>query len=135
MEPPGWVQELVSSPLVREAHKYSKFIHGCAMLTPELVPSWPVWIREFSPDRKKDNLPHRNESKPHNNEFGIEMEEFGESNKVSVSSKTQYRAPSPGIFTKVRNFFDFDRRFPRLNDAESKMSKYTLFLHYINYFF
>lgn len=43
---------------MRIAHKFSKYIHGCAMLVPELVPGWPEWIHEFEKieEQKKEAM-------------------------------------------------------------------------------
>ena len=35
--PPEWVRDLMDSGLITEVHKSSKFIHGCAVLFPEMV--------------------------------------------------------------------------------------------------
>ena len=45
---PDWVQDLMSSGLLTEVHKSSKFIHGTAVLFPELVQSVPYWIDDES---------------------------------------------------------------------------------------
>jgi hypothetical protein len=41
---PAWVQELLDSGMLLEVHKFSKFIHGCAVLLPEDVVGVPYWI-------------------------------------------------------------------------------------------
>ena len=46
--PPEWVQGLMSSGLITEVHKMSKFIHGTAVLFPELVQAVPYWIDDES---------------------------------------------------------------------------------------
>lgn len=46
--PPEWVQDLMSSGLITEVHKMSKFIHGSAVLFPELVQAVPYWIDDES---------------------------------------------------------------------------------------
>jgi uncharacterized membrane protein YidH (DUF202 family) len=47
-EPPGWVAELQNSGMLYEVHKFSKFIHGCAVLLPEYVRAVPYWIDDAS---------------------------------------------------------------------------------------
>eukprot|EP00696_Hemimastix_kukwesjijk_P015625 gnl/Hemi2/3849_TR1352_c0_g1_i1.p1 gnl/Hemi2/3849_TR1352_c0_g1~~gnl/Hemi2/3849_TR1352_c0_g1_i1.p1 ORF type:complete len:751 (-),score=282.81 gnl/Hemi2/3849_TR1352_c0_g1_i1:75-2207(-) len=47
-ECPEWVNELVNSGLVHECHKYSKFIHGSAVLLKEDVRSLPYWLDDLS---------------------------------------------------------------------------------------
>ncbi|KAL6618058.1 hypothetical protein LY90DRAFT_700136 [Neocallimastix californiae] len=43
-EPPQWINELTSSYLVEAVPKFSKFMHGCAMLIPEKVKINPYWF-------------------------------------------------------------------------------------------
>ena len=47
-EPPLWVQELQSSGMLYEVHKFSKFLHGCATLLAEDVMSVPYWVDDVS---------------------------------------------------------------------------------------
>mmetsp|Transcript_9807 Transcript_9807/g.11725 ORF Transcript_9807/g.11725 Transcript_9807/m.11725 type:complete len:386 (+) Transcript_9807:39-1196(+) len=48
MGAPQWVSDLQNSGLIYEVHKYSKFIHGCAVLLPEDAQSVPYWIDDAS---------------------------------------------------------------------------------------
>jgi VTC domain/Domain of unknown function (DUF202) len=48
MSPPQWVTDLQNSGLLYECHKYSKFVHGCAVLLPEDVQYVPYWIDDVS---------------------------------------------------------------------------------------
>jgi hypothetical protein len=48
MAPPKWVTDLQNSGLLYEVHKFSKFIHGCAVLLPEDVRSVPYWVDDAS---------------------------------------------------------------------------------------
>lgn len=48
MVPPQWVTDLQNSGMLYECHKYSKFVHGCAVLLPEDVQSVPYWIDDVS---------------------------------------------------------------------------------------
>jgi len=41
---PEWVKVLVDSSKLIPVHKFSKFIHGCAVLMPDEVQSLPYWI-------------------------------------------------------------------------------------------
>lgn len=45
---PRWVQELLESGMLQEVHKFSKFIHGCAVLLPEDVQAQPYWIDDVT---------------------------------------------------------------------------------------
>lgn len=48
MTPPKWVTDLQNSGMLYECHKYSKFVHGCAVLLPEDVRSVPYWVDDVS---------------------------------------------------------------------------------------
>ena len=46
--PPKWVTDLQNSGLLYEVHKFSKFIHGCAVMHPEDVRAVPYWVDDAS---------------------------------------------------------------------------------------
>ncbi len=46
--PPQWVSDLHNSGMLYEVHKFSKFIHGCAVMFPENVRSVPYWVDDVS---------------------------------------------------------------------------------------
>ena len=45
---PPWVTDLINSGMLMEVHKFSKFIHGCAVLLPDEVLAVPYWIDDIS---------------------------------------------------------------------------------------
>jgi SPX domain protein involved in polyphosphate accumulation/uncharacterized membrane protein YidH (DUF202 family) len=47
-QPPEWVRDLMDSGLITEVHKSSKFIHGSAVLFPDMVQAVPYWIDDAS---------------------------------------------------------------------------------------
>ena len=48
MTPPKWVTDLQNSGMLYECHKFSKYVHGCAVLLPEDVQAVPYWIDDVS---------------------------------------------------------------------------------------
>ena len=46
--PPQWVTDLQNSGMLYKVHKFSKFIHGCAVMFPEDVRSVPYWVDDAS---------------------------------------------------------------------------------------
>jgi uncharacterized membrane protein YidH (DUF202 family) len=74
-EPPGWVRELTASHLVEAVPKFSKFIHGCVSLFPNLIDLLPFWIPQMHVDIRKP-ITHR---------FGIERP--GQSLSISTSDE------------------------------------------------
>ncbi|KZF20730.1 SPX-domain-containing protein [Xylona heveae TC161] len=51
---PEWVSDLMSSHLVKEAPRFSKFVHGVAQLFEDQVNSFPFWLGELDTDIRKD---------------------------------------------------------------------------------
>lgn len=49
-----WVADLMSSHLVKEAPRFSKFVHGVAQLFEDHVNSFPFWLSEVGTDIRKD---------------------------------------------------------------------------------
>lgn len=49
-----WVSELMNSHLVKEAPRFSKFVHGVATLFEDYVNSFPFWLSEVDKDIRKD---------------------------------------------------------------------------------
>lgn len=49
-----WVEELISSHLVHAAPRFSKFVHGVAVLFDDYVNSFPFWLGEMDEDIRKD---------------------------------------------------------------------------------
>ena len=45
---PEWVTQLINSGMLHEVHKFSKFIHGCAILLPEDIRAVPYWVDDPS---------------------------------------------------------------------------------------
>ena len=49
-----WISDLMSSHLLKEAPRFSKFIHGIAMLFEDQVNSFPFWLSDLETDIRKD---------------------------------------------------------------------------------
>ena len=49
-----WVGDLMSSHLVKEAPRFSKFVHGVAQLFEDHVNSFPFWLSDLEIDIRKD---------------------------------------------------------------------------------
>jgi hypothetical protein len=61
-QPPDWIRELTASHLVEAVPKFSKFIHGSAILFPKRINLLPFWIPQMDVDIRK----------PVSHHFGIE---------------------------------------------------------------
>ena len=49
-----WLSDLMSSHLVKEAPKFSKFVHGVAQLFEDYVNSFPFWLSDLETDIRRD---------------------------------------------------------------------------------
>lgn len=49
-----WVADLMSSHLVKDAPRFSKFVHGVAQLFEDCVNSFPFWLSDLEMDIRKD---------------------------------------------------------------------------------
>ncbi|KAL8861034.1 MAG: hypothetical protein Q9178_002547 [Gyalolechia marmorata] len=49
-----WVGDLTSSHLVKDAARFSKFVHGVAQLFEDYVNSFPFWLSDLETDIRKD---------------------------------------------------------------------------------
>ncbi|ETN43864.1 uncharacterized protein HMPREF1541_10995 [Cyphellophora europaea CBS 101466] len=50
----AWLADLMSSHLVKEAPKFSKFVHGVAELFEDYVNSFPFWLSDLETDIRRD---------------------------------------------------------------------------------
>jgi SPX domain protein involved in polyphosphate accumulation/uncharacterized membrane protein YidH (DUF202 family) len=51
---PRWIEEIIEGPLVEHVHKFSKYLHGCAVLYPSSVSEIPYWLPQCDTDIRKD---------------------------------------------------------------------------------
>ncbi|KAL8704882.1 MAG: hypothetical protein Q9201_001998 [Fulgogasparrea decipioides] len=49
-----WVRDLMASHLVKEAPRFSKFVHGIAQLFEDHVNSFPFWLSDLETDIRRD---------------------------------------------------------------------------------
>ncbi|KAF2840431.1 SPX-domain-containing protein [Patellaria atrata CBS 101060] len=49
-----WISDLMDSHLVKEAHRFSKFAHGVAILFEDYVNSFPFWLSQVETDIRRD---------------------------------------------------------------------------------
>lgn len=49
-----WISDLMSSHLLKEAPRFSKFVHGVASLFEDHVNSFPFWLSDLETDIRKD---------------------------------------------------------------------------------
>lgn len=49
-----WIQDIMNSHLVKEAPRFSKFVHGVAQLFEDYVNTFPFWLSEMEVDIRRD---------------------------------------------------------------------------------
>jgi len=49
-----WIQDIMNSHVVKEAPKFSKFVHGVAQLFDDYVNTFPFWLSEMEVDIRRD---------------------------------------------------------------------------------
>lgn len=49
-----WIDDLMSSHLVKEAPRFSKFVHGVAQLFEDYVNTFPFWLSQIETDIRRD---------------------------------------------------------------------------------
>ena len=47
-DPPAWVDDPIRSGCLTEVPKFSKFMHGCAVLFPDIAQEVPYWVDDVS---------------------------------------------------------------------------------------
>ncbi|KAK7203615.1 VTC domain-containing protein [Myxozyma melibiosi] len=84
---PSWIKDLMSSHLVKEAPKFSKFAHGISMLfdDEEYINVLPYWLSELEKDIRRDPEQAYAEE--------LNRKKFGDDQPLSISLK-QVTSPS-----------------------------------------
>ena len=91
-----WVSELRSSHLVKEAPRFSKFVHGVATLFEDFVNTFPFWLGELDTDIRKDpESAFRQDQEKKAKE--AEDEEIAGSFQARGSSALSSKAKSSGV--------------------------------------
>lgn len=86
-QPPEWIRELTASHLVEAVPKFSKFIHGTAVLNPSRIKLLPFWMPQMDVDIRK----------PVSHRFGIERP--GQSTDMSTSENLDDDSDDEDIVT------------------------------------
>ena len=99
-EPPKWANALISSHLVEEVPKFSKFIHGCATLFSETVPLEPYWLSQMATDIRRPP-PRELEDEPEDVGLAGSSEEASSAGKEPLYPKKTAVAGEPHITIQV----------------------------------
>ncbi|KAI9687009.1 MAG: vacuolar transporter chaperone [Bogoriella megaspora] len=114
-EPPQWIRELTASHLVEAVPKFSKFIHGTAVLQPDRIKLLPFWIPQMDRDIKK----------PVSHHFGIER--AGTSQETSTGNLDEDSEDEEGLGRELDEDEDDrgdDEALGRLRAARDAMEQH-----------
>lgn len=106
-EPPQWIRELTASHLVEAVPKFSKFIHGTAVLNPKRIKLLPFWLPQMDVDIRK----------PISYKFGIERP--GQSTDLSTSGAMDDETDDEDGFSEE----DDDEHDDRNNDEDENIRR------------
>lgn len=100
----AWLQDLMNSHLVKEAPKFSKFVHGVAQLFEDYVNSFPFWLSDLETDIRRDP------EKAFQDELDKQAKRIEDETAVGsflpssrLSSSMQGKASSPGKLPERRS--------------------------------
>lgn len=112
-EPPEWIRELTSSHLVEAVPKFSKYIHGSAVLQPSRINLLPYWAPQMDVDIRK----------PVTHKFGIQRP--GASNDISTSGNQDDESEDEDAAMGLPNVdgLEEDDRMRRLREARDVMEQ------------
>lgn len=83
---PEWIERIIKSKLVEHVHKFSKFMHGTAVLFPEII-DIPYWLPQFNADLMYglySEVNVRNNSMTRDNYQSISQMDRGSFNKETI---------------------------------------------------
>merc|ERR1711939_1191249 len=99
-----WVEDIIHSHLVKEAPRFSKFVHGVAQLFEDYVNTFPFWLSEMEMDIRKDPQKayedeQAKKQKELDDEFAVGS--FLKSKTSPNLSRSQHKSQQKGIISPV----------------------------------
>ncbi|KAI6889259.1 SPX-domain-containing protein [Hortaea werneckii] len=99
-----WVEDIIHSHLVKEAPRFSKFVHGVAQLFEDYVNTFPFWLSEMETDIRKDPQKafedeQAKKQKELDDEFAVGS--FLKSKTSPNLSRSQHKSQQKGIISPV----------------------------------
>ncbi|KEF54911.1 uncharacterized protein A1O9_09354 [Exophiala aquamarina CBS 119918] len=103
-----WLQDLMSSHLVKEEKKFSKFVHGIALLFEDYVNSFPFWLSDLETDIRRDPVTafreeQVREAKQAEDEMAVGS--FLAASRLSASMKGKVGSPSRPAERRISSQF------------------------------
>jgi hypothetical protein len=124
-----WVQELMSSHLVKEVPRFSKFIHGAAVLFEDYVNAFPFWLGLTETDIRTDPQTAFQEEQDRKAAIAAENQVvgslFGSKASPAGGRRTSMRAAisspagSPAVKSSLERQHDFAKATPEMTRTEA----------------
>ena len=92
-----WLNDLMTSHLVKEAPKFSKFVHGVAALFEDHVNSFPFWLSDLETDIRQDPeiaFQQEQDRQAQKVEDEIAVGSFIPPSKLSSSARARFGSPA-----------------------------------------
>lgn len=89
----GWVEELMSSHLVHPAPRFSKFLHGVAVLFDDYVNTFPFWLGDLEKDIRKDPRDAWNAEQERKKQQQLDKFAVGSFRQSIMNSPSNHRSP------------------------------------------
>ncbi|KAF2463621.1 SPX-domain-containing protein [Lindgomyces ingoldianus] len=84
-----WIDDLTNSHLVKDAPRFSKFVHGVAMLFEDNVNSFPFWLSEVDTDIRQE--PHKAFEEEQEKKAKAAEDEFAVGSLFGARASPSYR--------------------------------------------
>lgn len=128
-----WVQDLISSHLVKAAPRFSKFVHGIGALFDDYVNQFPFWLSEVDRDIRKDPQQAFEEEQQHKQFLADEDFAVGSLlQKVSPAMQPRMMSPAGSPIPKPRGersqtkaTSEDTRMAPNSNKTKHELSQVT----------
>ncbi|KAK5088096.1 Phosphate metabolism transcription protein [Lithohypha guttulata] len=94
-----WLNDLMTSHLVKPAPKFSKFVHGVAELFEDYVNSFPFWLADLETDIRRDPetaFQDEQDKQAKREQDEMAVGSFIPASKLSSSQKARFGSPSAG---------------------------------------
>lgn len=110
-----WLRDLMTSHLVKEEKKFSKFVHGVALLFEDYVNSFPFWLSDLETDIRRDPVTafqeeQVREAKQAEDEMAVGS--FLGTSKFSSSMKGKVGSPSNPMERRISGNFSQSMQSP-----------------------
>lgn len=123
-DPPEWARRLISSHLVEAVPKFSKFIHGTAMLLPNRISLHPFWMPQMDVDIQKPATPGFGIERPQQSTTYTSSDDLDDDTDSESETETAEEADTHP--TSPDETVDGDRGLHPSREARNAMAEYDM---------